>query len=574
MDIISESSVSFKGIDFEEVGLYLSLTINKKELEKENLLDFCPTRSIPGRPPTVTSSGKHTSYEKRWNNWTKPARKATDDVNKKLLMKALEVALKLVMNNHIFTFNKECFKQLSGGAIGVSLAGEVANLFMVWWDRELKARLTSEGIYLPLYSRYVDDGNIAVKYNGEYGNGNELNGLTNKEKEKHIMEKIKNIANSIHESISVKVDYPSNHENKRLPILDTEMWIEQVNVKGVSKPQILYSYYEKEMSSKYVLHKDSAISSIAKINILTNDLVRVMKNTSTQLHKEEQRKNIQHYINRMQFSGYGKEERIRVYTKAKRIFEKTIGNSEVYPHRDKSSRIEDQAGESTRRKKTWYSKGKYKSVFYVDATVNSVLLKKCQQVLNKCDVPIKVVEKTGESLRKMLVRSNPFKDKHCSDPQCAVCLSDSKINCRSRELVYENFCEHFSSCNGSYVGETADPIKERFKEHLDDCRLRPRQSAMHAHAIEKHAGEITNFKVKVRGVCTGDALLRQCMEAVIIRDTKPTMNGREEWGTSSRGNKRLISAKERHNIMTTSNNSDVITTYQNVENIATSPDVK
>ena len=136
MDIISESSVSFKGIDFEEVGLYLSLTINKKELEKENLLDFCPTRSIPGRPPTVTSSGKHTSYEKRWNNWTKPARKATDDVNKKLLMKALEVALKLVMNNHIFTFNKECFKQLSGGAIGVSLAGEVANLFMVWWDRE------------------------------------------------------------------------------------------------------------------------------------------------------------------------------------------------------------------------------------------------------------------------------------------------------------------------------------------------------------------------------------------------------------------------------------------------------
>ena len=38
---------------------------------------------------------------------------------------------------------------------------------------------------------------------------------------KKIMEKLQDVANSIHESISVKVDYPSNHENQRLPILAT-----------------------------------------------------------------------------------------------------------------------------------------------------------------------------------------------------------------------------------------------------------------------------------------------------------------------------------------------------------------
>ena len=83
-------------------------------------------------------------------------------MNKKLLMKAFEIALKLVMKNHIFTFNDENFKQLSGGAIGVSIAGDVANLFMVWWDRELKSRLSVERILIELYSRYVDDGNTAV----------------------------------------------------------------------------------------------------------------------------------------------------------------------------------------------------------------------------------------------------------------------------------------------------------------------------------------------------------------------------------------------------------------------------
>ena len=55
---------------------------------------------------------------------------------------------------------------------------------------------------------------------------------------------------------------------------------------------------------------------------------------------------------------------------------------------------------------------------------------------------------------------------------------------------------------------------------------------MHAHSVEQHAGEKVNFNVKIIGVCPGDALLRQCMEAIIIRDSKPTMNGREEWGTA------------------------------------------
>ena len=45
-----------------------------------------------------------------------------------------------------------------------------------------------------------------------------------------------------------------------MPILDTKMWLEEVEARGVMKHQILNSYYEKEISSKYVLHKESAIS--------------------------------------------------------------------------------------------------------------------------------------------------------------------------------------------------------------------------------------------------------------------------------------------------------------------------
>ena len=62
---------------------------------------------------------------------------------------------------------------------------------------------------------------------------------------------------------------------------------------------------------------------------------------------------------------------------------------------------------------------------------------------------------------------------------------------------------------------------------------------MHAHSVEKHCGEEVGVKVKVQDVCQGDQLLSQCMEAVFIRDTKPCMNGREEWGNKHNTSRRI-----------------------------------
>ena len=74
--------------------MYLALTVNKKELAKEGIIDFCPTRCMSGRPPTVTSSGKNKDYEKRWNNWTRPVRKATEEIKER--NESLTVELKKV----------------------------------------------------------------------------------------------------------------------------------------------------------------------------------------------------------------------------------------------------------------------------------------------------------------------------------------------------------------------------------------------------------------------------------------------------------------------------------------------
>ena len=133
-------------------------------------------------------------------------------------------------------------------------------------------------------------------------------------------------------------------------------------------------------------------------------------------------------------------------------------------------------------------------------------------------------------MKQHLIKSDPFKKSTCSDLTCPVCKLGTGINCKTRDTVYYHRCIHYDDCNGMYVGETSDSIKERTVEHEQKCRQKLKESAHHKHNLEQHKGEQPDFVVKVLGRCPSDPMLRQCMESVCIRDLKPDMNMREEWG--------------------------------------------
>ena len=78
---------------------------------------------------------------------TNPPRKKPDKFTKNtLLTEALRVALKVVMKNHVYLFENEIRKQSKGGAIGLRLTGILAQIFMMWWDREFSRRLLQVGV--------------------------------------------------------------------------------------------------------------------------------------------------------------------------------------------------------------------------------------------------------------------------------------------------------------------------------------------------------------------------------------------------------------------------------------------
>ena len=72
--------------------------------------------------------------------------------------------------------------------------------------------------------------------------------------ERRMMREVQKMANSLQEDIQLTVDIPEDHEDKKLPVLDLRMWVEdRVGEEGEKYQEILHQYYEKEMVAPRVI---------------------------------------------------------------------------------------------------------------------------------------------------------------------------------------------------------------------------------------------------------------------------------------------------------------------------------
>ena len=151
---------------------------------------------------------------------------------RKLITEALRIVLLTLLKTHTYDFAGILKRQKEGGPIGLELTGVVAQVFMVWWDRELKRRLDEFAFRMKMHQRYVDDTNVAAKetaigarYDGERLIANETT-IAEDESEppdKRTMQILQTVASYIHPSIRLTIDYPSKHADRKVPILDVKM---------------------------------------------------------------------------------------------------------------------------------------------------------------------------------------------------------------------------------------------------------------------------------------------------------------------------------------------------------------
>ena len=78
-------------------------------------------------------------------------------MTKKMLAEGLKIVVTYIMEHHVYEFDGKIHRQAKGGPIGLDMTGELAAIFMSWWDKEFLKKLRSLGIEVLKYKRYVDD---------------------------------------------------------------------------------------------------------------------------------------------------------------------------------------------------------------------------------------------------------------------------------------------------------------------------------------------------------------------------------------------------------------------------------
>ena len=85
--------------------------------------------------------------------------------------------------------------------------------------------------------------------------------------------------------------------------------------------RVLNTFFEKEMSAKTVIHRDSALSKNKKMASFSQNMVRHMRNTSERLPIEERVLVVNKFIQRMANSSYTREQARKVIVSGLRGYE-------------------------------------------------------------------------------------------------------------------------------------------------------------------------------------------------------------------------------------------------------------
>ena len=483
--------------------------------------------------------------------FNQPVRKPTKDEERKMLGKAIEIMIKTGMKNHVYKFHNKIRIQKKGGPIGLALTGEVADCWMLNWDKKFLEKLKSVGIESLMYSRLKDD-ILIITESLEKGTKFEDDKLVfdaskrmedaNKSDEKITMEVIRDIAGSVDSMISFTYDIPGNYSDGKMPALDLTISINQAQCNRAE-----YEFYEKPTKNSRVILANSALSSASKRTILTQECLRRLRNTKVELSEEVKMKHLNDFMLKLKNSGYNRKYRAEILDSAFKAFEKMLEDDRknvkpLFRSRDwnKAER------EATKRNKKihWYrneeSKIQYKSILFVPPTPGGVLakqMKEREEELNKfSDERIKIVEKGGRNIESLLAKKDPFGKENCTEKLCPLCNNSGKnkmdIACNTNNVGYRWTC---TTCKEDkkiavYEGETSRSARLRGLEHISGKNNKQPDNVLYKHQLKEHKNETATFEMEITGTFK-DALSRQADEAVRIyaRQGHELMNSKSEF---------------------------------------------
>ena len=592
------SKVKVEGWNYKEAARYIVMGYDRFEIRQMGLDRIVPKRKYKnGTTPGITGPevlGMHVEDEVKW---IFPDREATEVEKKKMYAACLEIGVRAAFSLHLYQFGGRIYHQRDGGPIGMRLAGAAAKIVMQKWSTEMMRIMEDNKIKVHLAAIYVDDARFLTqvlkkgwrweskekkfKFEEKWREVDENEQLD--DNVRHARE-VKSAMNSIMPDIQFETELPEDFPNKRLPTLDFEMWLEREidnEIPGVPagipirKQKIMYSFFEKPMASPFSVMERSAQPENTKNSTLAQDLVRRMFNTSEMLPQEERDMVIEKYILRLRRSGYSKKQVENIIIsglkgyetkkekarKNNKVLHRSAMSTKLQRHRDKLMekstwfRKEKKRDEKdpTDEKPSWRQGGMEKvegtnsqpiTVLFVPRTKGGELASKIRKAETELEsitgYKVKIVERSGTMIKRIVVKSNPWAGGPCGMPECLVCKHENGGgDCKKRSITYRTRCE---TCyeNGEklgdnkekiYIGESSRTGRERGAEHANDYHREVPDSHMWKHWQTDHNEDkekpVFSMKVLKRHK---SAFVRQINEAVLIdMNSNKVLNSKSEY---------------------------------------------
>jgi hypothetical protein len=498
--------------DNTEMALYLASTMKREEIVRLGLGEVVQERlHSSGAAPGITSREILSRGPACKRLWREPARPPTEQERRQMLGIMLELAINACMENHYYTVDNEVKLQRQGAGIGLRLSEALGRAFGLYWDDQLIQKLEKLDWSPEMIKRYVDDLNAVVvalapgtRYNALEEKLEVVAALVESDGERMTdditMSVFGDIANTLDPDIDVEIDFPSNHADNMMPILDMKMAMDGNN-------RVVYKFYRKPMANKHTMMARSALSDRVKRSTMTNDALRRLLCCSPNLDASSRQEVMEDYARMLRRSGYSERFRHEVITDAVRGFEKMLkaeeeGGRPVDRPRDYQEASRRRAKEDKRGR--YYRKEKRgtrvrEGVIIIPPTPDSVLAKElkkiCQEELKGTNISLAIQERGGRRLGQALGTTVPGRGerRHCQREKCFACNSGQEGVCRKTGLGYEitcNVCQSNNNIISKYAGETGKNLYMRGTDYVRDVDKKLADKPLWKHVIEKHGGRM------------------------------------------------------------------------------------
>ena len=542
--IMKKTGFIVDGLDYREMRKYIRMNLSDQEISERRLMRVIPVRKFQrGRMPGMTGSEALKKVEEDEDKFIYTDIELTRDEEINLFATSLEIAVKFMFTHHVYSFGGVNYLQTDSGPIGLRITMAVARLVMGEFGERMREILSEADIDIFLQGLFVDDGRYVTscipdgvrfchrdnKFIFREDWKVEDSKSSEADRKKKTSSELCKAMNSLFSNIRFTVESEEDFENKRLPTLDCDMWMEKLE----SGNYLRYSFYEKPMKNPYCIMKSSAMSEKSKIQILAQDLIRRMQNICDSVSQTERNKVVNDYTDRLFRSGYCHSQVREIIISGLVGYERKVARAardKVPLHRPAAITLKTRLHKKLTQRENWF-KGKKKnhesknknqnknikkkedfvppivSVMFVQQTPNSQLLQQLRQTESKIMAVtgdrVKLVERSGTKLRHMLVSSDPWRNTKCSDKKCLVCTNPLNTNflCRKRNVSYKTYCLKCAEEAGIdqksiksninenikfYFGETFRDANTRGAEHLSDYARKSEDSHMMKHLSENH----------------------------------------------------------------------------------------